>query len=98
VNKSVETVVVSSPEAFEQAYTAYVPIEWAQNRNEVRLAIVYYRWSCFKVRALSKAQWAVDHSVDPAQSIIQFMRAHQVGMFTLITAAGTILLLARGCT
>lgn len=63
------SIVCETPEQLEQQYTIFIPIQWEQNREEVRRAIVAYRWASLRLRQLAREQAAIDWSDTPEKRI-----------------------------
>lgn len=71
------TLVVESPAQMESAIVATVPIQWEQNRVEVRRAILYHRWASLKLRKLAREQAAIDWTATPEWRAMNWVREHQ---------------------
>lgn len=78
------TIIVASPEEFEQAYTLVVPLEWEQQYKEVRYAIVCHRWACLKLRQLTREQGAIDWGATTEKKIWEWSRRIGTAVFRLM--------------
>ena len=67
MSANIPSVIVEAPTPApaEQGIETFIPIQWEDQRVEVRRAMVEHRYASLKIRQLSREQYAIDWASMP---------------------------------